>query len=304
MYEYLGFGPGTYDSAAIADAVLVRTESLTAQRQTKKDAVLCDTSFKCNTLYSQMYGARNIADPTVRSKTVVRLLGEANYVCMVVYSTCQTFDRVDQFFSLLIEGLAFIAIFEGALLVTRFVSWRVSRALESLRITAAEATEVEAVARSGPVLPTTFAVPPVTPPPAPAPGQLPSSGWRQVQVDGKTTFQNDQLFNRNYRSTSSSNTLNLTNDELMARGCAPFANDDTLINLHHGSGTDDSVIFELPSSYHQANYNLVHVFPRGTALPAGWPRVDRSAFGKWRTDSYWPARAIAFGLSLIAGSCR
>lgn len=110
------------------------------------------------------------------------------------------------------------------------------------------------------------------------------SGYTKVEFGNNVVYQNNSLFDRDYRSSwqNAGQKITGSNKERMQSGRAAIGIEDNKpINLHHIFQTQNGPIIELSQTFHQENFSALH---KNTG---GFPsQINRSAFGTWRT-SYW-----------------
>lgn len=106
---------------------------------------------------------------------------------------------------------------------------------------------------------------------------------KQVQCNGKTVAQNNNLFDPN-----AVDDLGRTNVQRMQQGLAPKGYDGKPVNIHHIDQANTGPVMEISGSSHTQNYSNLH-----TNTGQSPSQIDRNAFNKWRTD-YWKWRANDF----------
>ena len=85
-----------------------------------------------------------------------------------------------------------------------------------------------------------------------------------------------------------------TNIERMKDGAAPIGPDGKSMELHHMIQTEDSPIAEMTRTFHNAHYDVVHVYPRsGKGAKDYVSGINRPSFDNWRA-SYWRSRRYDF----------
>ncbi len=109
-------------------------------------------------------------------------------------------------------------------------------------------------------------------------------GSVRTNVNGKTVYKNDSLFDPNFVDPKTGK----TNLQLMEGGYAPIGYDGKRINVHHIDQTDTGAVMEITTSSHQSNYSDIHV---NTGQDVS--DINRNSFNTWRKN-YWIDRANDF----------
>ena len=103
--------------------------------------------------------------------------------------------------------------------------------------------------------------------------------WSKAEVLGRRVYQRDDLINPN-----AVDARGRTNIERMERGLAPVGPDGRPVELHHmtqqeniGFNGQKGSLAEVPSSFHQQNYDTIHIYPRNDPDYMSWRRTNPDA---------------------------
>ncbi len=125
--------------------------------------------------------------------------------------------------------------------------------------------------------------------------------WKSKQVEGRTVYQRDDLFDPNFLDPETG----LTNRQRMAKGKAPIGIDGEEINLHHLTQDEPGSMVELTAAKHTEDSKVLHMYRnqhdkywrdgdgRKHRYRSAPPSMNRGPFNRWK-EKYWAKRALDF----------
>ena len=116
-----------------------------------------------------------------------------------------------------------------------------------------------------------------------APGDEEGPSTRTIEFNGKTVYQDDNLFDPN-----AVDEMGRTNIKRMEQGLAPKGYDGQPVNIHHIDQTNDGPVMEISASEHQTNYGDLH-----ENTGQSFSQINRNEFNRWGRN-YWEWRADNF----------